>query len=99
MNDHDFYEGQQPQADPAGQPSQNTDAAQQPAQEPAACADHAQNSNSNAGATASAGNHAGQGSSANWSSWHSRSEEHTSELQSRLVISYAVFCLIFIILY
>ena len=73
MNDHDFYEGQQPQADPAGQPSQNTDAAQQPAQEPAAGADHAQNSNSNAGANAGAGNNAGQGSSANWSSWHSYS--------------------------
>src|SRR5213075_3580413 len=25
--------------------------------------------------------------------WRPRSEEHTSELQSRLVISYAVFCL------
>src|SRR5213075_3391770 len=25
--------------------------------------------------------------------WDMRSEEHTSELQSRLVISYAVFCL------
>lgn len=73
MNDHDFYEGQQPQADPAGQPSQNTDAAQQPAQEPAAGADHAQNGNSNAGANAGAGNNAGQGSSANWSSWHSYS--------------------------
>src|SRR5881227_1593929 len=26
-------------------------------------------------------------------SWQNRSEEHTSELQSRTVISYAVFCL------
>src|SRR3546814_996479 len=27
------------------------------------------------------------------SSWHARSEEHTSELQSLMRISYAVFCL------
>src|SRR3546814_3186118 len=28
-----------------------------------------------------------------WSRWYSRSEEHTSELQSLMRISYAVFCL------
>src|SRR3546814_5419661 len=32
-------------------------------------------------------------SSANWRSWCWRSEEHTSELQSLMRISYAVFCL------
>src|SRR3546814_2036596 len=35
----------------------------------------------------------GSGNSAAHNRWHKRSEEHTSELQSLMRISYAVFCL------